>query len=134
MIITSMGDVADEHDLLRLFLEPFSGTTSSLAQAGWIGNVQYRPYTREGFITERPDEYRAFTLFELEQFRDIARTKGKHVILIARQCGKCGMTRARALRPLMEVESMKLWSKIVMDAATARELLRDKDADASGAN
>ena len=53
----------------------------------------------------------------------IAGQKNKHVILIARQCGMCERTRAEALRPLLTNPSLKVFSTLVMDAATAREIL-----------
>jgi hypothetical protein len=52
---------------------------------------------------------------------------GKHVILIARQCGNCGLTRARALLPLLQNPALKVWSHIVMDIATAKELLNYRE-------
>ena len=53
----------------------------------------------------------------------IAGQKKKHVILIARQCGIWERTRGEALRPLLTDPSLKVFSTLVMDAATARELL-----------
>ena len=60
---------------------------------------------------------------DLEDLVRIAGQKNKHVILIARQCGMCERTRAEALRPLLTNPSLKGFSTLVMDAATARELL-----------
>ena len=56
--------------------------------------------------------------------RRIAGQKNKHVILIARQCGMCERTRAEALRPLLTNPGLKVFSTLVLDAATARELLK----------
>ena len=67
---------------------------------------------------------RAVTLFELEDLARVAGQKNKHVILIARQCGICGRTRAEALQPLLANPGLKVFSTLVMDAATARELLQ----------
>ena len=50
--------------------------------------------------------------------------KNRHVILMARQCGICGRSRAEALRPLLTNPQLKVFSTLVMDAATARELLK----------
>ena len=73
----------------------------------------------------RPAEWslRAVTLYELEDLVRIAGQKNKHVILIARQCGICGRTRAKALQPLLTNPGLKVFSTLVMDAATAKELL-----------
>jgi hypothetical protein len=43
---------------------------------------------------------------------------------MARQCGICGRSRAEALRPLLTNPQLKAFSNLVMDAATARELLK----------
>ena len=96
------------------------------AKEGWVGNVQYRPYTATGPVVEKPEQLRAVTLFDLEDFVQLARQKDKHVILIARPCARCGRTRAKALRYLLQVKALKVWSEIVMDVATARELLSGK--------
>jgi len=68
-------------------------------------------------------DLRAVTLYELEDLVRIAGQKNKHVILIARQCGMCERTRAEALRPLLTNPNLKVFSTLVMDAATAKELL-----------
>ena len=66
---------------------------------------------------------RAVTLFELDDFVRMANAKNKHVVLIARQCGLCGKTRAAALRPLLTSPRLRVWSELVMDEATARDLV-----------
>ncbi len=124
LVVTAMGDIRDEHDLLRIFLQQQGRDIDALIQAGWIGNVHYRPFGSKGPIIERKNEERAVTLFDLEDFRQMSEKKNRAVLLIARKCGLCEMTRARALRPLLTVPELKVWSAIVMDAATARELLK----------
>ena len=62
------------------------------------------------------------TLFELDDFVRMADSRNKHVVLIARQCGLCGTTRAAALRPLLTSPRLRVWSHLVMDEATARDL------------
>jgi DNA-binding transcriptional regulator LsrR (DeoR family) len=123
IVVTSMGDFDDEHDLFRMFLEK-SGVDIQMLQAqGWVGSVQYRPYTRSKPVTEKRGELRAVTLFELSDFVKLAHEEDKHVVLIARQCGVCGRTRAAALRPLLEIPELRVWRQIVMDTATANELV-----------
>jgi len=124
VVVTSMGDVQDAHDLLCMFLEQSGQDLRRLQAGGWVGNVQYRPYTAKGPVKEKPTDLRAVTLFELEDLARVAVQKNKHVILIARQCGICGRTRAEALLPLLTNPSLKVFSTLVMDAATARELLK----------
>ena len=123
IIATSMGDMHDEHDLFAAFLEKGKCDLENLKRDGWVGNVQYRPYVEDGPVPEEQETMRSVTLFELKDFVTIAKTKNKHVVLIARQCAQCGRTRAPALRPLLEVPALRVWSEIVMDAATAKELL-----------
>jgi hypothetical protein len=73
----------------------------------------------------RPAEWSfpAVTLYELEDLVRIAGQGKKHVILIARQWGMRERTRAEALRPLLTNPNLKVFSTLVMDAATAKELL-----------
>ena len=62
-----------------------------------------------------------------EQTRRVRPVKpDKEVILMARQCGVCGRARAGALHALLSNPSLKVFSRLVVDAATARELLKDK--------
>jgi DNA-binding transcriptional regulator LsrR (DeoR family) len=125
IVVTSMGDFHDEHDLLSMFLARTGADLRALRDRGWIGSVQYRPYSAADPIEEKPKEMRAVTLFELEDFVRMADSKNKHVVLIARQCGACGRTRAAALRPLLKSPRLRVWSDLVMDEATARDLLSD---------
>jgi hypothetical protein len=146
-----MGDLQDPHDLLANFLDKartkklpineelrtyLARRQKAMGQGKWpddlnetIGSVQYRPYNDKGPIVEKGHELRACTLFELKDFEEMVRGS-KHVILIARQCGNCGLTRARALLPLLRVPKLKVWSHIVMDIATAKELLTYKERPA----
>jgi len=123
IIVTSMGDIQDKHDLFTAFLQKGGCQPGKLKKEGWVGNVQYRPYTSKGPVTGKREPMRSVTLFELADFVTIAKTKNRHVVLIARQCGQCGRSRAKALRPLLENPELHVWSEIVMDAATASELL-----------
>jgi DNA-binding transcriptional regulator LsrR (DeoR family) len=135
LVVTSMGDASDEHDLLSMFLQEAGLNIDTLRKEGWVGNVQYRPYSLKAPIEEGPDMLRAVTVFELHELRNLARQKGKHVVLIARQCGICGRTRAAALRPLLTVPELRVFSELVMDVATAKDLLRQGSpttADAVG--
>jgi len=124
LVVTSMGDVQDADDLLFMFLRQSGEDIGRLRAGGWIGNVQYRPYSQTGPVKEKPSDLRAVTLFELEDLVRVAGQKNKHVILIARQCGICGRTRAEALQPLLTHPNLKVFSTLVLDAATARELLK----------
>ena len=58
----------------------------------------------------------------------VARTKdrAKEVILMVRQCGLCKRppARARALRALLNNPNLRVFSRLVLDQATATELLK----------
>lgn len=125
LVVTAMGDFHDEHDLLSMFLKESGGNLKRLRKEGWVGNVQYRPYSANGPIKERAQDFRAVTLFELDDLVKLADQKGKHVILIARQCGLCGRNRAAALRPLLSNPKLRVFSRLVVDASTAVDLLNE---------
>jgi DNA-binding transcriptional regulator LsrR (DeoR family) len=134
LVITGFASAADSHGALRLFLDQAErpGRTAGLPDAdrdrrdlkaaGWVGDVQYRPYSQAGPIRlERG--IRAVTLFELDDLAALAARSGKRVILVAGPCGGCGKTRAPALAPLLTNPSLKVWSDIVLDIATAERLV-----------
>jgi hypothetical protein len=66
LVVTSMGDVRDEHDLLLMFLEQSPPGKGRPRTEKWRGNVQYRPYTADGPVLETGKELRAVTIFELK--------------------------------------------------------------------
>jgi hypothetical protein len=126
LVVTAMGDIHDPHDLLARSLTQSNVVLENLcARTGMVGNVQYRPYSNSRAIMEGPDDLRAVTLFEIDGLVRLASQRYKHVILIARQCGMCGMSRARAVRPLVSLPHMKVFSHLVVDSKTAAELLQD---------
>jgi DNA-binding transcriptional regulator LsrR (DeoR family) len=124
VVVTAMGDFNDPDDLLSIFLEDSGQDLAALRKRGWVGNVQYRPFTADGPAREAPRDLRAVTVFELEDLVKLARQRTKEVILMARQCAICGRTRAEALRPLLTNPNLKVFSTLILDAATARELLQ----------
>jgi DNA-binding transcriptional regulator LsrR (DeoR family) len=124
LVVTAMGDFHDPHDLLCMFLKDSGQDLAALRKRGWVGNVQYRPFTANGPAHERPRDWRAVTVFELEDLVKLAEKRSKEVILMARQCGMCDRTRAEALRPLLTNPKLKVFSTLILDAATARELLQ----------
>ncbi len=135
IIFTGLGDTSHEHDSYRTMIET-SGKRAlrHLEDQGVVGNVQYRPYSAEGIINEASPASRVSTLFELEDLRDWAAKKGKHVVLLVSPCGLCGRRKTKALLPLLTVPDLKVWSSIVLDVATARELLAAKNNGAVAAD
>jgi DNA-binding transcriptional regulator LsrR (DeoR family) len=128
IVVNSMGDLEDEHDLLGTFLRDAKIDVPKMLEQGVIGSVQDRPFTAKGPYKEKPGDNRAATVFELEDFVRMADSHHHHVVLIARQCGadNCGLSRARSLRPLLTIESLRVFSEIVMDVATAQDLMKSE--------
>jgi DNA-binding transcriptional regulator LsrR (DeoR family) len=124
LIVTAMGDFDDPHDLLSLFLKDSKQDLEALRRRGWLGNVQYRPFTAKGPVQEAPDELRAVTVFELADLVKRAEDRSKEVILMARQCGLCGHARVRALRALLSNANLRVFSRLVLDRFSAVALLK----------
>lgn len=122
LVVTSMGDVNDDHDLLAMFLRKM-GALEDLRRLKCVGNVQYRPFSADAPIVGQGRDLRAVTLFELEDLVQRVKYKDKHVLLIARQCGLCGRDRSEALRPLLTQPRLRVFSHVVMDVVTGKALL-----------
>ena len=73
LVVTAMGDFDDPHDLLALFLHDSGQDLEALRRRGWLGNVQYRPFTADGPVKETAQELRAVTVFELEDLVRMAK-------------------------------------------------------------
>lgn len=129
IVITSCAHAGDKHGELNVFMEHAARddgdqTEKALKEAGWIGDVGYRPYSEQGPI-ELEEGMRSVSLFEIE---DLVRLAGdapnKHVVLIATPCGVCGRTKAGALEPLLtRQDTLKLWNHLFLDTRTARALM-----------
>lgn len=131
IIVTSLAEADHEHGLLVRYLTSLveqkhlnSKLLEHMHKVGWIGDVQFRPYTVEGPLKEECP-VRAVTLFELDEMVQFANQAGKHLVLVAGPCGECGHSKKQALRPLLANENLRLWNHLVTDAKTARELLEE---------
>ena len=126
VIVTAMGDFDDPHDLLRMFLKESGQDIERYRRRGWLGNVQYRPFTAGGPAPEDPEDLRAVTVFELKDLAARARDRDKEVILMSRQCARCGRRRPRvgALRALLKSDQLRVFTRLILDRATADELLK----------
>ena len=132
IIVTSLAAADHEHGLLvqylshlveQGFMEP--NLLETMRKAGWIGDVQFQPYSNDGPL-KNACPVRAVTLFELEELVEMAKAKsGKYVVLVAGPCGECGATKKHALKPLIASDNLRLWTHLVLDARTARELLEE---------
>lgn len=132
ILITSMGSVEDPHDKLRQFFEECGESVAELRERGWIANLQYRPFGRSGVVAEGPQDKRAVTLFELSELQDFVTRKDKHLLLMARLCRRCGLTKAGALQPLLRKE-FRLFTELFIDTPTAAQLLNGDAGDARDA-
>jgi DNA-binding transcriptional regulator LsrR (DeoR family) len=122
IVLTSLGSASDEHAAFNRFLEDYAEDIQLLTHNGWVGDVQYRPYSSTGPILQETS-VRTVTLFELQDLLRLARTRNKYVVVVSGPCGECGRPRSDALRPLLTVPDLAVWSHLVMDMETAQELL-----------
>ncbi len=132
VVITSLAGASDDHGELKDFMQLGSKghrDMRALSNAGWVGDVQYRPYSATQPILLNQG-VRAVTLFELPDLARLAAAPDKHVILVAGPCSRCQQPKADALRPLLTEPALAVWSKLVMDVTTARELLLASPGDA----
>lgn len=130
IVVTSLAAADHEHGLLVQYLTHLveqelmpPDLLENMRDAGWIGDVQFRPYSVDGPL---PDvcPVRAVTLFELDELVDMAKKENdKYVVLVAGPCGECGASKQHALKPLIANDKLRLWTHLVTDARTARELL-----------
>lgn len=130
IVVTSFAWAEDKHGLLRQFLAHLiaesgldSETITKMQEAGWVGDVQFRPYSSEvPLLDECP--VRAVTLFELSDLVELTKTEDKYVVLLARPCGVCDELKTPALKPLLTAPDLQLWTHLVLDARTASMLLK----------
>jgi hypothetical protein len=132
IVVTSLASADHEHGLLVQYLTHLvdqrlisRNVLNKMFEAGWVGDVQFRPYSVAGPLPESVCPVRAVTLFELDELVEIAkdRTNGKYVVLVAGPCGECGETKKNALRPLLANEKLRLWTHLIVDAKTAKDLM-----------
>ncbi len=119
IVLTSLAWAGDQHGR---FTQMAGADVDELNNGGWLGDVQYRPFGANGPIQVTKGT-RPVSLFEIPDFVQLARTKGKHVILIAGPCGYCQERKTKALRPLLARADLRCWNWLVIDLTTAKELL-----------
>lgn len=119
IVVTGLGSFdPDQNDLYQKFLD--EGTLKYLRSNHCLGNVQFRPYSRNGIIHENKECRRFCTLFELKELAKFAATKC--AILIVRPSFD-GKLRTNALLPLLKEKSLKIWSNLFLDVDTALDVL-----------
>jgi DNA-binding transcriptional regulator LsrR (DeoR family) len=128
IVVTSLASAADEHGLLGRYLEYLGETKAepaaveNMRKIGWIGDVQFRPYTAEGPILDGCP-VKAVTLFELSDLVERAAAPDKYVILLAGPCGECARPKTDAILPLLTRPNLRVWTHLVTDVRTAAELV-----------
>ena len=129
IVVTSFAQAGHKHGLLNQYLrhliekrELKPEDLERMKAAGWIGDVQFRPYAANGPILEECP-VKAVTLFELSDLAARAQMEDKYVVLLAGPCGECAETKTKALVPLLTEPKLRLWTHLVTDVQTASELL-----------
>lgn len=130
IVVTSFAEAGHRHGLLNQYLKHLiemgelrPEDLDRMKAAGWIGDVQFRPYAPTGPILEECP-VKAVTLFELSDMVARVRMEDKYVVLLAGPCGECAESKTQALLPLLTEPKLRLWSHLVTDVQTASELLR----------
>jgi len=129
IVVTSLASAGDPHGELNRFMslgKQGSNHVAELKEAGWIGDVTYRPYSESGPISAS-EGIRAVCLFELERLVEFAQEPNKHVVLVAAPCGVCQQSKGDALHPLLAEPKLKLWTDLFMDLTTTQTVLPRED-------
>ncbi len=128
IIVTSFGSARDSHSGYTKFASRIGGdrAVAKLKRSEWVGDVHLRPFSAAGPIA-LPADSMPLALFELPELVEMARTKGKHVLLIAGECGKCeppaDRTKADALLPLLTNPKLRVWNHVFVSLHTAEAVL-----------
>ncbi len=122
LVITSMASADDETGLLNMFMTYDPKGLKRLQKAGWMGDVQFRPFSRKGAIMV-DSGIRAVTVFELADFVKMAQTPNRHVVLVCGPASRSKVSKAPALRCLLEETDLRVWTHLVTDVVTAQKVL-----------
>lgn len=125
IVITALASKDDQHGEFSRFMqhqEIARKAKKVLNTEEWVGDVQYRPYSRTAPIVKDLG-LRPVTLFELKELVELAEKPDKSVILVAGPCRFCGENRSAALLPLLEEPDLAVWSHLVTDVGTATDCL-----------
>ena len=127
IIVTGIATSEDEHGALRGFAkvgEDKGFEIGPLEDAGWHGDLFYEAFGEKAPLPLKINGcMRAVTMFGLAELRKIALDPNRHVVVVAAPCSGCGTTKTRALRPLLQSDRLAVWNHLVLDVATAKELL-----------
>jgi DNA-binding transcriptional regulator LsrR (DeoR family) len=142
IVVTSLGNyVSDPHSTLRKYMdynlekdvrsgEAKTTKRKTLNDRHCLGDVMWRPFSAEGPILDRTP-WRAVTVLELEDLRQMAGQAGRHVVVVAGPCNRCGESKSVALRPLLSAPSLRVCNHMVIDIDSAREMLETETGNAA---
>lgn len=124
IVVTSLAKKDDPDGQLNRFMRkaPEWGA-AALEGAGWVGDIQWRPYSDLGPI-EVDAAIRAVTIYELSELLELAGDPEKLVLVVCGRCNVCKDNKARALLPLLRTESLRVFNHLVTDRETAEKVLR----------
>jgi len=129
IVITSFASADDPHGLLKKYLQHLiekgeldKKVLHDMEASGWVGDVQFRPYSVEGPMDDACP-VRAVTLFQPSALVERVQQPDKHVVLLAGPCHECGRAKTTALVPLLKQPALRLWTHLVTDLKTAHELV-----------
>ncbi len=141
IIVTSLADAEDEHGLLKKYfnaIENGSEIIKQLEDQKWIGDLLFHPFSENGPIF--PKEVQTAPLFSFNELVNAAHGKSledanvaseqqTYVVLIGGPCADihCKKTKERALFPLVNNDSMRVWTHLVLDSQTAKKLIAMKN-------
>jgi DNA-binding transcriptional regulator LsrR (DeoR family) len=132
LVITALASAHDSAGALNRFLAYGGNTKLSesrklLEQHGWVGDMLYQPYSEtEPIGVELPVQ--PVSVLTLRNLRELA-TRKKVLLVVGPS--ESGRSKADALIPLLTSRKLKLWSHLVVDAATAEDVLRRLEARAN---
>lgn len=122
IVITSLADREDEHGYLRGFLQTFGAESlEHLEAANWRGDVHLCPYSATGPL-EIERGPKPVTLFQYRDLVELAARPDKYVIMLCAPCGYCDRNKSAAMLPTLSEPSLRCWSHLVLDRATALDL------------
>lgn len=133
IVVTSFASAHDEHGLLSQYLrhliakgELTKEVLEEMEAMGWVGDVQFRPYSTEGPIVEGCP-VRAVTLFEIADLVERTRRPDKYTVLLSGPCSECGVAKTEAVMPLLTRASLRVWTHLVTDIQTAAAMLSQEE-------
>lgn len=147
VVVTSLADAKDEHGLLKKYfsaLDINENVIEQLEKEGWVGDLLFNPFSENGPIF--PENYQTAPLFSFNELVNLAHGKTlndanikakpkrkRYVVLIGGPCADmhCKKTKEAALFPLLNNESMRVWTHLIIDSQTAKKLieLQEKKED-----